>query len=201
VRVVVLERRPLVASALRRLLDGGGVAVVATTAEPALLPELAATAAADAVLVDLDVPADDLAEALATVRRRARVALVACGDGANLELVATARAAGAAAFVDTTGTPAEVAAALRAALSGGPVERRRRSRGGALTAGEERLLAALARGAATAELADELGVAPATVKTHLSRLYRKLGVTNRTAAARRAVAREVGGPGDVPPPR
>jgi DNA-binding CsgD family transcriptional regulator len=46
----------------------------------------------------------------------------------------------------------------------------------------------LAAGQANKEIARALGVSPNTVKTHLARLYEKLGVTSRTAAIAQARA-------------
>ena len=49
---------------------------------------------------------------------------------------------------------------------------------------ESELLARLASsGAKTTDLAQELGVAEQTIKFHLTNIYRKLGVENRTEAA------------------
>ncbi len=52
-----------------------------------------------------------------------------------------------------------------------------------LTAREILTLQLLARGQSNAELAVELGVTEATVKTHVSRLLSKIGVNSRTQAA------------------
>ena len=45
-------------------------------------------------------------------------------------------------------------------------------------------LGALARGLSNDEIAKEFWVAPQTVKFHLTNIYRKLGVKNRTEATR-----------------
>jgi DNA-binding CsgD family transcriptional regulator len=55
-----------------------------------------------------------------------------------------------------------------------------------VTAREKEVLALLARGDRNNEIADELTIALATVKRHLSNLYRKLQVDNRTQAVWRA---------------
>lgn len=55
---------------------------------------------------------------------------------------------------------------------------------GTLSASERRVLALVARGASNREVAEELYVTVHTVRKHLENAYRKLGVTNRTAAAR-----------------
>lgn len=51
-----------------------------------------------------------------------------------------------------------------------------------LTPREVEVLGLLAAGQANKEIARAMGVSPNTVKTHLARLYEKLGVTSRTAA-------------------
>jgi DNA-binding CsgD family transcriptional regulator len=52
---------------------------------------------------------------------------------------------------------------------------------------EAEILRLLAMGTANDEIANELGIAVATVRKHLERVYSKLGVNNRTAAAARAL--------------
>jgi DNA-binding NarL/FixJ family response regulator len=61
---------------------------------------------------------------------------------------------------------------------------RRRAHGGKLTERELEILALLAGGLSTPEIAGQLGIAPATVKTHLTSTYRKVGAKNRVQAAR-----------------
>ncbi|WP_414123561.1 LuxR C-terminal-related transcriptional regulator, partial [Corynebacterium nuruki] len=52
-------------------------------------------------------------------------------------------------------------------------------------------LRALATGASNLEVASSLFISPATVKTHLVRVYQELGVDNRTAAVAEARARKL----------
>jgi DNA-binding NarL/FixJ family response regulator len=52
-----------------------------------------------------------------------------------------------------------------------------------LTPREWEIVKCLSRGRTNTEIADELGIAPSTVKSHLASMYRKLGVSNRTQAA------------------
>ncbi len=63
-----------------------------------------------------------------------------------------------------------------------------------LSAREQEVLALLALGLSNAEIGRELYLSVDTIKTYVRRLYRKLGVKNRTQAALHAVARR------VPPP-
>jgi DNA-binding NarL/FixJ family response regulator len=52
-----------------------------------------------------------------------------------------------------------------------------------LTTREREILERVALGKQNDEIALQLGLAPATVAKHLERIYRKLAVPNRTAAA------------------
>ncbi|MCY7289550.1 MAG: helix-turn-helix transcriptional regulator [Cryobacterium sp.] len=62
-------------------------------------------------------------------------------------------------------------------------------RAGTLSASERRVLTMVAQGASNREVAEELYVTVHTVRRHLENVYRKLGVTNRTAAALQLRAR------------
>jgi two-component system nitrate/nitrite response regulator NarL len=57
-----------------------------------------------------------------------------------------------------------------------------------LTGRERDVLAALAKGRSNRAIADDLFLAPETVKSHLSRVYTKLGVSGRNEAVARALA-------------
>ena len=61
----------------------------------------------------------------------------------------------------------------------------RKSEAEALSPAERRILELVAQGLTNAEIARQLWVTETTIKFHLSRIYRKLGVANRTAAANR----------------
>ena len=58
-----------------------------------------------------------------------------------------------------------------------------------LTAREAELLYWVVKGKINRDIADIVGASPATVKKHLERVYAKLGVETRTAAAGRAMNR------------
>ncbi|MCP1386604.1 response regulator transcription factor [Corynebacterium sp. TA-R-1] len=61
----------------------------------------------------------------------------------------------------------------------------------ALSAREIELLQALQTGASNREIAEQLFISQATVKTHLIHIYAKLGVDNRTAAVEAARQRRI----------
>lgn len=64
----------------------------------------------------------------------------------------------------------------------GLISGRAGSDGVGLSGSERRVLGLVASGASNAEVAEQLSVSVATVRKHLEHCYRKLGVTNRTAA-------------------
>jgi DNA-binding NarL/FixJ family response regulator len=111
----------------------------------------------------------------------------------KLELVETARMLGASGYL-SKGLPLDqTLSALRAVLAGGtafPAVRAEddaglvamRSRIATLSGAQLRVLIALAGGRLNKQLAGELGVTEATIKAHLTAIFRKLGVNNRTQA-------------------
>lgn len=92
-------------------------------------------------------------------------------------------ALGARAFFEKHAHPEVVLQSLTALLTGRTVETR--SPGdptGRLTPRQLDILTELVRGSSQKAIAARLGVSPETVKTHLSRLYRELGLSGREAA-------------------
>ena len=57
-------------------------------------------------------------------------------------------------------------------------------RGSALTPRQREILALVASGLSTADIARQLGITAATVKTHLTTTYKLIGARNRVQATR-----------------
>jgi DNA-binding NarL/FixJ family response regulator len=70
-----------------------------------------------------------------------------------------------------------------------------------LTARESDMLEGICRGATDEEIAVELGVSLSTVRNHVTRLYRKIGVNRRSAVVVWARERGLGGIKPAKPPR
>jgi DNA-binding NarL/FixJ family response regulator len=147
------------------------------------------------VLLDLRMPQMDGLTCLAKVRKEfpdIKVAILSVSQ--EPELIQTALKRGASAYIVKTIDPDDLAAALRQAIDGNvfttagvtedPGERAARDAG--LTERELVIVRAVARGLSNEAIAKELWVAEQTVKFHLTNIYRKLGVSNRTEAARYA---------------
>jgi DNA-binding CsgD family transcriptional regulator len=70
-----------------------------------------------------------------------------------------------------------------------------------LTPRELEILALLAAGNTTPDIARQLGVTPGTIKTHLTSVYRKIGAKNRIQASRHYLEQYTSDPGrPLPPP-
>jgi DNA-binding NarL/FixJ family response regulator len=119
----------------------------------------------------------DLARALATANPDVAAAEATAALDAYRRLGADRNADAAAALLRQLGVPTRA----------GP-------KGGELTERESQVLALLAAGFPNGEIADRLYLSRKTVEHHVSRLFTKLGVCNRTEAARYA-AQGKGGSG------
>jgi DNA-binding NarL/FixJ family response regulator len=123
---------------------------------------------------------------------------IAVGGSDERRLIEETFAAGAVAYVVKTAPVDDLASAIRqvfvrsiflAPSPSAPVgEQLRRARAAGLTRRELEILRLVAEGHSNAELARLLWVTKQTVKFHLSNIYRKLEVSNRTEAARWAQA-------------
>jgi DNA-binding NarL/FixJ family response regulator len=96
--------------------------------------------------------------------------------------------------------PVDLGPAIRQATASGPSALLRlpgaaeetAARSAGLTDREVEVIQAVARGLSNKAIAAELSVSLQTVKFHLTSIFRKLGLTNRTEAARWALANSLG---------
>jgi two-component system, NarL family, response regulator LiaR len=192
-RVLIAEDHPLAAAAMRAVIEvDGGFEVVGEARSGSQVLPRARELRPDLVLLDLMLPELD---GLTCLERLANefpeVPVVVCSGQADEEGVEAARERGACAFVTKTGDPENLPVALRAAADGDPFAvygeletPRRASEDLGLSEREASLLATLARGLSNQEIGKELWITEQTVKFHLTNVYRKLGVENRTQATR-----------------
>jgi DNA-binding NarL/FixJ family response regulator len=149
----------------------------------------------DLVLLDLRMPELDGLTCLKRLRKHdPTIAVVILSSYSDKEHIEAAREEGALAYIVKTIEPVDLPAVLRGALSGRPFavwgEGVPQSVGSTgtidLSERERVVLEALARGLSNREISRELWISEQTVKFHLRNLYRKLGVSSRTEAARYA---------------
>ncbi|TML41983.1 MAG: response regulator transcription factor, partial [Actinobacteria bacterium] len=150
----------------------------------------------DLALLDLRMPEMDGLTCLDRIRKEhPKVKVVILSVSTDPEIVQTVLNHGAAAYVVKSVNPIDLSSALRQALEGtvfsavGLPEKTAQQdavKAAGLTDRETTILKALARGLSNEAIGKELWVAQQTVKFHLTNIYRKLDVKNRTEAARYA---------------
>jgi len=152
----------------------------------------------DLVLLDLRMPDMNGLACLEAIKQKyPKVKVVVLSAFGDSDHINGAFARGATAYIVKTVNPVDLPSALRQALEasvyqGVHVFSGTQSNGGddiGLTERELAMLKALARGLSNNAISREFWVTEQTVKFHLSNIYRKLGVANRTEAARFAYER------------
>jgi DNA-binding NarL/FixJ family response regulator len=205
---VLLDPHPLWLDAVEDILTRVNVTVVGKATAPERALTLIEEHNPDLFVIEIDTQGDEV-DGIACLRIASQSQpdlrmLVLSGQDDPVRIEA-AFAAGAAAYVLKTAHSEDVGAAVRQAfepsvyLAGGPrpanaptaKEGSSGSRNGssgsgskALTRRELEILQLVSEGYSNAELARILWVAEQTVKFHLSNIYRKLAVANRTEASR-----------------
>jgi DNA-binding NarL/FixJ family response regulator len=203
-RVLVVDDDALVRSALVMMLDGAnGIRVVGEATDGEEVPTAVAQWAPEVVLMDIRMPRVDGITATAALRRRpsAPEVIVLTTFDAD-ELVLGALRAGAAGFLLKDARPSQIVEAIRQVAAGDPILAPRvirrliehvagddRARSAArqamdtLSEREREVVLAVGRGGRNADIAGELHMSVATVKAHISHIFAKLGLANRTQIA------------------
>lgn len=197
-RVVVVDDHPVVRDGIKGMLSQDDrLEVIGEAADGAEAIAVVTKVRPDVVVMDLRMPGTD---GVAAIR-----ALRAAGSPAHILVlttydtdrdIRTAVDAGADGYLLKATPRSELVDAVLRAAAGqsvlGPTAAASlmaRRRDAELTDRELQVLAAIAKGGTNREVAKELLVSEATVKTHLLRLYPKLGVRDRAAAVRVAFER------------
>ena len=199
VRLVIVDDHPVVRDGLKGMLDHDDrLEVVGEAAGGHEALVVVAAAGPDLVLMDLRMPDGDGVSAIRRLRTispdRPRILVLTTYD-TDRDIHAAIDAGADGYLLKATPRTELIDAVLRAAAGHSvlaPVAARSlvdRTREERLTDREVEVLAAIARGGTNREVAAELLVSEATVKTHLLRLYAKLGVKDRAAAVRVAFQR------------
>jgi DNA-binding NarL/FixJ family response regulator len=186
------------------VLSSAGVRVVGSTTSPRDALALLAEHAPEILVLDANA-AEGAIDSVALVRlalqRFVALRVIALVEDAAPECVAALLEAGATACLSGPLMPEDVHATVRQfgrhsvrLVWSHPMERAQDAAQGpgdvgerlhGLTDREVEVLALVAEGRTNDQIGHSLGLRPDTVKFHLSNVYRKLGVTSRTAAALR----------------
>ena len=201
VRVVIVDDDALVRAALRLVLEGdSGVTVLGEGADGRSGYDAARSLRPDVVLMDLHMPGTDGVWATAQIAADCpdtKVLVLTAFD--TDAMVAAALRAGATGFLLKDSAPEIIFRAVHAAadgqraFSGSVLDRlveaavdatpQRRAFPETVTDRERQVALLVAQGLGNGEIAEELVVGASTVKTHVSALLDKFGVTNRVQLA------------------
>ncbi|MER5480408.1 response regulator transcription factor [Streptomyces sp. NPDC002734] len=194
ITLLIVDDHPVVRDGLRGLFESAeGFRVLGEASDGIQAVALAAELDPDVVLMDLRMPGGGGVPAIAELTRRgarAKVMVLTTYDTDSDTLPAIE--AGATGYLLKDAPRDELLAGVRAAAQGrsvlSPAVASRlvsavRAPGGEpLSAREREVLTLVARGTSNREIARELFISEATVKTHLTHIYAKLDVNDRAAA-------------------
>jgi DNA-binding NarL/FixJ family response regulator len=208
IRLLIADDHAVVRSGLRQLagtLDGVDLVAEATNGEEAVV--LCEAHRPDVVLMDLEMPVlDGIGATRRITDADPRVAVVVLTSFSDRERILGALDAGAVGYLLKDAEPDELEKAVRAAARGeAPLDpragrallqaREAASPLDALSVREREVLELVARGLPNKLIARELQISEKTVKTHLTNVFRTIGVTDRTQAALWAERHRVTRPG------
>lgn len=196
IRVVLADDHAVVRTGLERLLGAtADVEVVGSAADGDEAVALARRHAPDVVLMDLEMPRVDGIAATRRIRAASpAVNVVVLTSFSDRERILEALDAGAVGYLLKDAEPDELVRGIRSAARGespldpkaarSVLEARASARPAPeLTAREQDVLRCVAAGLPNKLIARRLAISEKTVKSHLTRVYQAIGVTDRTQAA------------------
>ncbi len=199
IRVLIADDHPVVRAGLRDMLSAqDDFDVVGEAVNGAEAVTLTTRLQPHVVLMDLRMPEMDGVSAIAQIKAQhqdVQILVLTTYDSDSDILPAVE--VGATGYLLKDAPREELFQAIRAAAQGKPMltpsiaarlmERMRSPTVEALTSREIDVLKLVAKGANNKQIASQLYISEATVKSHLIRIYGKLGVEDRTAAVTKAL--------------
>ena len=196
IRVLVVDDHGVVRDGLGRLIEAlDDIELAGVAADGAEAVDRARAVGPDVVLMDLDMPRMDGIEATRRILAdRPETAVLVLTSFSDRPRILGALDAGASGYLLKDSASDEVAEGIRAAARGDAPLDPRAARTilaaraepdplGGLSAREREVLELLVQGLPNKLIARRLQISDKTVKSHLTRIFRELGVTDRTQAA------------------
>jgi len=192
---LIADDHKLILEGVRRALEeDGDFEIVGEATNGAQVLPLVSQTRPDIVVLDLHMPQVDGLICLDQIRTRfPETKVVILSVSTDEQLIESVLKRGASAYIVKSVNPIDLPAALRQAFDrtvyhaiGLPQESESAAKAAGLTDRETAILNAVVRGLSNEAIGKEFWVAEQTVKFHLTNIYRKLGVSNRTEAARLA---------------
>lgn len=199
VSVLLVDDHDLVRQGLRHAFErDGGIDVLDETDTAVEALRLTEELQPDVTVMDVRLPDGNGLHAVSTMRAARRdIGIVVVTMYDDDQHLFAALDAGASAFVSKTATSADVVAAVLHAAArplsfvaadlSSAMRRRMHPAGPQLTRREQEVLDLLAEGHGVSAIAGQLYISESTAKTHVARLYEKLGAANRAQAIMAAV--------------
>jgi DNA-binding NarL/FixJ family response regulator len=197
IRLLLAEDHPVVRVGLERLFaNEAEIELVGAAANGAEAVDLAARLRPDVVLMDLSMPVLNGVEAARRIvaEHEGAVSVVVLTSFSDRDEIMAALDAGASGYLLKDAEPEELVRGVRAAARGeAPLApkaarevltaRTERKPMAELSAREREVLQLVAEGRPNKLIARELGISEKTVKAHLTSIFQRIGVTDRTQAA------------------
>jgi DNA-binding NarL/FixJ family response regulator len=195
IRVLLAEDHPVVRAGLEGLLaNAKDMKVIAAAADGEEAVNLTTELAPDVVLIDLSMPRLDGIEATRRIcSQRPETHVVVLTAFSDRERILGALDAGALGYLLKDAAPEELLGAIRAAARGEAplapkaatevLAARAGQRDAELSGREQEVLALVAEGLPNKLIARRLEISEKTVKAHLTRVFQRIGVSDRTQAA------------------
>lgn len=199
IRILIADDHPIVRAGLQDVLSSQpDFEVIAEAKNGAEAVVLADRLKPHVVLTDLSMPQMDGATAISRIKAEHQdIHILVLTTYDSDSDVLPAIEAGAIGYLLKDSPREELFEAIRSAAQGKPLltssiaarlmERMRGPAVEALSSREIDVLKLVAKGTSNREIADRLYITEATVKSHLIRIYSKLGVADRTAAVTKAL--------------
>ena len=191
-RIVVADDHPLFRAALRSAVEKAAPDTAIEECASLVEVRAALSQPVDLLLLDLKLSDSEGMAGLAAIRAEhpaAPVAVVSASEDAPV--VRHVLGLGAAGFIPKSAALPQMVEAIGAILAGDgwwpdlpedETDDDLAGRVGSLTPSQLRILEGLKAGRLNKQIAFDLGVSEATIKAHLTSVFRKLGVQNRTQA-------------------
>jgi DNA-binding NarL/FixJ family response regulator len=194
-KVLIADDHRLIVEGIRRALEpADDIEIVGEATRGSEVLPLVRRLHPDVVLLDMRMPQMDGLTCLDQIRKQhTDVKVIVLSVFSDPERIQAAFRHGASGYIVKSVNPVDLPSAIRQAVDGtvfhafgSPEPETANGVAGDLTERELVILKAVARGLSNAQIGKELWVTEQTVKFHLTNIYRKLDIANRTEAARYA---------------